>query len=104
MLPAAGPLCGGNPRQRRTADAPPASSIARIAPPRLVHRGIGPFGALLGGPFGALLGGALGAALGLRVALLVIGLARLAAFPIFLRSPLPHIREVPSQEPRPVPS
>lgn len=56
------------------------------------------------GPFGALLGGALGAALGLRAALLVTGLACLLAYPIFLFSPLPHIRDVSTPEPSPVPS
>ncbi len=53
------------------------------------------------GPIGALLGGALGEAVGLRQAILISGLACLAALPILLFSPLPRVREVPHPQPAP---
>lgn len=48
------------------------------------------------GPVGAVLGGTLGELLGLRTALLVTGVATLAALPILFASPLPSTREVPA--------
>ncbi|HLZ48856.1 MAG TPA: MFS transporter [Candidatus Limnocylindria bacterium] len=71
-----------------------------LTPPQLLGRVNASYRFLVWGtgPFGALIGGTLGELLGLRAALLVTGIASLAAIPILFASPLPRTREVPAPQ------
>jgi len=71
-----------------------------LTPPQLLGRVNASYRFLVWGtgPFGALIGGTLGELLGLRAALLVTGIASLAAVPILFASPLPRTREIPAPQ------